>query len=186
VDGDTSTNDCVLALANGAAGNDPILSDEALRRFEEALSGVALELAMQVVRDGEGATKVAEIEVTGAASRMDADLVAYRLANSLLVKTALHGAEPNWGRLMAALGSAGAEIAENRVQIFIGRAQIVRDGLGVEASLSEAAAELCGSEIELRIELGLGEGAANILTCDLSEEYVRINGSYAAEAGVIS
>ncbi len=186
VDGDTSTNDCVLALANGAAGNDSILSDEALRRFEEALSGVALELAMQVVRDGEGATKVAEIEVTGAASRMDADLVAYRLANSLLVKTALHGAEPNWGRLMAALGSAGAEIAENRVQIFIGPAQIVRDGLGVEASLSEAAAELCGSEIELRIELGLGEGTANILTCDLSEEYVRINGSYAAEAGVIS
>ena len=113
-------------------------------------------------------------------------MVAYRLANSLLVKTALHGAEPNWGRLMAALGSAGAEIAENRVQIFIGPAQIVRDGLGVEASLSAAAAELRGSQIELRIELGLGEGSANVLTCDLSEEYVRINGSYAAEAGMVS
>lgn len=186
VDGDTSTNDCVLALANGAAGNEPIVGGVALRRFEEALGDVTLDLAMQVVRDGEGATKVAEIEVTGASSRSDADLVAYRLANSLLVKTALHGAEPNWGRLMAALGSAGAEIEEDRVQIFVGPAQIVRDGLGVEASLSAAAAELRGSEIELRIELGLGEGSANVLTCDLSEEYIRINGSYAAEAGMVS
>jgi glutamate N-acetyltransferase/amino-acid N-acetyltransferase len=181
-----STNDCILALANGAAGNDAIVSGDAMRRFEEALGSVALELAMQVVRDGEGATKVAEIEVTGASSKGDADLVAYRLANSLLVKTALHGAEPNWGRLMAALGSAGAEIAEDRVQIFIGPAQIVRDGLGVEAALSEAAAQLRGSQIELRIELGLGEGFANVLTCDLSEEYVRINGSYASEAGMVS
>jgi glutamate N-acetyltransferase/amino-acid N-acetyltransferase len=170
VDGDMSTNDCILALANGAAGNDAIVSGDAMRRF----------------RDGEGATKVAEIEVTGASSKGDADLVAYRLANSLLVKTALHGAEPNWGRLMAALGSAGAEIAEDRVQIFIGPAQIVRDGLGVEAALSEAAAQLRGSQIELRIELGLGEGFANVLTCDLSEEYVRINGSYASEAGMVS
>jgi glutamate N-acetyltransferase/amino-acid N-acetyltransferase len=186
VDGDMSTNDCVLALANGAAGNDPISNGDALRRFEEALGAVALELATQVVRDGEGATKAAEIEVTGASSKGDADLVAYRLANSLLVKTALHGAEPNWGRLMAALGSAGAEIAEDRVQIFIGPAQIVRNGLGVEASLSEAAAELRGSQIELRVDLGLGDGTANVLTCDLSEEYVRINGSYAAEAGLVS
>jgi glutamate N-acetyltransferase/amino-acid N-acetyltransferase len=186
VDGDMSTNDCILALANGAAGNSPIVSGGPLRDFEKALGGIALELAMQVVRDGEGATKVAKIEVNGASSKSDADRAAYRLANSLLVKTALHGAEPNWGRLMAALGSAGAEIAEDRVQIFVGPVQIVRDGLGVKASLSEAAARLRGSHIQLRVELGLGRGSANVLTCDLSEEYVRINGSYAAEAGVVA
>jgi glutamate N-acetyltransferase/amino-acid N-acetyltransferase len=186
VDGDTSTNDCILILANGAAGGDPITGGAALGRFEASLHEVTSDLAEQIVRDGEGATKVVEIRVTGAASDADAERVAYRLANSLLVKTALHGAEPNWGRMMAALGSAHAEVSEDLVQIHIGSAHVVRNGLGVADSLSAATAELLGTEVDLHIELGLGEGEAAVLTCDLSEEYVRINGSYAAESGVVS
>lgn len=186
VDGDMSTNDCILVLANGAALKEPIEGGSGLERFEEALGRVASALAGKVVRDGEGATKVAEIRVTGAISGSDAERVAYRLANSLLVKTALHGAEPNWGRLMAALGSADADVCEELVQIFIGPVQIVRGGLGVRESLGAAAEELHASDVDLHIDLGLGRGSATVLTCDLSEEYVRINGSYATESGVVS
>jgi glutamate N-acetyltransferase/amino-acid N-acetyltransferase len=186
VDGDMSTNDTVILLANGAAGGDPIDGDAALERFQAALSQVTSALAEMVVRDGEGATRVARFHLTGAASDAEAERGAYRLAGSLLVKTALHGGEPNWGRMMAALGSAGIDLAEDRVQIFVGPVQLVRGGLGVTKAQAPAAAQLDQPEIDIRVDLGLGSGEATVLTCDLSEEYIRINGSYAAERSAVS
>ncbi len=186
VDGDMSTNDTVILLANGAAGGDPIDGNAALGRFQGALSRVASELAEMVVRDGEGATRVVRFRLAGAASDAEAERGAYRLAGSLLVKTALHGGEPNWGRMMAALGSAGIELAEDRVQIFVGPVQLVRGGLGVMEARAPAAAQLGRSKVDIRVDLGLGSGEATVLTCDLSEEYIRINGSYAAERSAVS
>lgn len=186
VDGDMSTNDTVILLANGAAGGDPIDGDAALERFQAALSRVASELAEMVVQDGEGATRVVRFHLTGAASDAEAERGAYRLAGSLLVKTALHGGEPNWGRMMAALGSAGIELAEDRVQIFVGPVQLVRGGLGVTEAQAPAAAQLGQPKVDIRVDLGLGSGEATVLTCDLSEEYIRINGSYAAERSAVS
>lgn len=131
-----------------------------------------------VVRDGEGATRVAEIVVEGAVDDAEARRAAFRVADSLLVKTALHGGEPNWGRIMAALGSAGVEIAEERTAIDFGDVPVVREGIGVPDSLEPAAAVLSGAEVRIRIRLGLGAGRARCWTSDLGEEYVRLNGSY--------
>ena len=178
VDGDTSTNDTVLLLANGRAGGPPITNGEALRRFTAALTLVAGELARMVVRDGEGATKLVEIAVEGAASELEARQAAMTVANSLLVKTALHGGEPNWGRILAALGRSGVEMREETTDVSFGGLEIVRGGLGVTGVWEAAASALEGKDISIRIRLGVGDGAAKVWTSDLSEEYVRINGSY--------
>jgi glutamate N-acetyltransferase / amino-acid N-acetyltransferase len=178
VDGDTSTNDTVLLLANGRAGGPPITNGEALHRFTAALTLVAGELARMVVRDGEGATKLVEIAVEGAASELEARQAAMTVANSLLVKTALHGGEPNWGRILAALGRSGVEMREETTDVSFGELEIVRGGLGVTGVWDAAAAALEEKEIFVRIRLGVGNGAAKVWTSDLSEEYVRINGSY--------
>ena len=178
VDGDTSTNDTVLALANGRAGGDPITNGEPLSRFTAGLTAVASELARMVVRDGEGATKIVSIRVEGAVSAAEAHQAAMTVANSPLVKTALHGGEPNWGRILAALGRSGVEMAEETTDISFGKLAVVRGGRGVPDVWDAAAAALEEKEIEIRIGLGVGTGAARVWTCDLSEEYVRINGSY--------
>jgi glutamate N-acetyltransferase/amino-acid N-acetyltransferase len=178
VDGDTSTNDTVLLLANGCAGGPPITNGEALTRFTAALTLVAGELARMVVRDGEGATKLVEISVEGAASDLEARQAAMTVANSLLVKTALHGGEPNWGRILAALGRSGVEMNEETTDVSFGALDVVRAGLGVPGVWDAAAAALEEKEVSIRIRLAVGNGAAKVWTSDLSEEYVRINGSY--------
>lgn len=178
VDGDTSTNDTVLLLANGQAGGAPITNGEALTRFTAGLTLVAAELAKMVVKDGEGATKLVEIRVDGALSNAEAHQAAMTVANSLLVKTALHGGEPNWGRILAALGRSGVEMAEETTDVFFGELAIVRGGLGVPGVWDAAAAALEQKEVTIGIRLGVGNGAARAWTSDLSEEYVRINGSY--------
>jgi glutamate N-acetyltransferase/amino-acid N-acetyltransferase len=130
------------------------------------------------VRDGEGATKLVSIAVDGAVSDAEAHQAAMTVANSLLVKTALHGGEPNWGRILAALGRSGVEMVEETTDVFFGELAVVRGGLGLPGVWDAAAAVLEEKEIAIRIQLGVGTGAARVWTCDLSEEYVRINGSY--------
>jgi glutamate N-acetyltransferase / amino-acid N-acetyltransferase len=178
VDGDTSTNDTVLLLANGRAGGAPITNGDALARFTAGLTLVAGELARMVVRDGEGATKLVEISVEGAASQIEARQAAMTVANSLLVKTALHGGEPNWGRILAALGRSGVEMHEDTTDVSFGDLAIVAGGVAVPGVWDAAAAKLEEKEIAIRIGLGVGGGSAKVWTSDLSEEYVRINGSY--------
>lgn len=178
VDGDTSTNDTVLVLANGRAGGTPVEGGEDLERFTEALRVVAQDLARMVVRDGEGAQRLVEVVVEGAADDEDAERAAFAVANSLLVKTMLHGGEPNWGRVVAAVGYSGAEVEERRLNVWFGDVQVVQGGLGVGGVFDRAAQALRKPEVRLRVDLGLGQGRAQVWTCDLGEEYVRINGSY--------
>ncbi|MDQ7801691.1 MAG: bifunctional glutamate N-acetyltransferase/amino-acid acetyltransferase ArgJ [Armatimonadota bacterium] len=178
VDGDTSTNDTVLVLANGQAQAPPVEGGEDLDRFTEALTAVAQDLARMVVRDGEGAQRLVEVVVEGARDQADAERAAFAVATSLLVKTMLHGGEPNWGRVVAAVGYSGAEVDERRVAVWFGDVQVVHGGVGVEGVFDRAAQALRRPEVLLRVDLGLGPGRARVWTCDLGEEYVRINGSY--------
>jgi glutamate N-acetyltransferase/amino-acid N-acetyltransferase len=176
VDGDMSTNDTVLILANGLAGNKPLntRSDD-FGPFHRVLSSMLLELAKMIVRDGEGATKVVEIEVSGAKTDAQALKGAKAVANSLLVKTALFGADPNWGRIIAALGYAGIELNERKTDISFGKTRVVKGGLftGRSGSL-----ELKKKEIKITCHLGLGKGTARVLTCDLTYDYIKINAEY--------
>lgn len=178
VDGDTSTNDTVLVLANGQAQAPPVEGGEDLDRFTEALTAVAQDLARMVVRDGEGAQRLVEVVVEGARDQADAERAAFAVATSLLVKTMLHGGEPNWGRVVAAVGYSGAEVDERRVAVWFGDVQVVHGGVGVAGVFDQAAQALRQPEVLLRVDLGLGPGRARVWTCDLGEEYVRINGSY--------
>jgi glutamate N-acetyltransferase/amino-acid N-acetyltransferase len=177
VDGDTSTNDCVLVLANGASG-ESIDDEESLELFRSALRTVLLELALAVVRDGEGATRLVRIEVEGARSDDEARRAGLTVANSLLVKTAIHGGEPNWGRILPAVGRSGVEMEPERTRLWAGDVQLVEGGLGLLEDFSQLGDLFTGDEVSLRIDLGLGDGRATVYTCDLSAEYVRINGSY--------
>ncbi len=180
VDGETSTNDTILCMANGAAGNKrPAAGSKDLKKFQACLDAVTRSLAMQVVRDGEGATKFVEIAVRGAKTPVEAKRAAMAVAKSSLVKTALFGEDPNWGRVMAALGYAGVEMDEARTDIFIGKAKIVENGLGQgKAAEREAASALKQREIQMVIDLHKGKGEAIVWTCDLSCEYVKINAAY--------
>ncbi len=180
VDGETSTNDTILCMANGAAGNKrPAAGSKDLKKFQACLDAVTRSLAMQVVRDGEGATKFVEITVRGAKTPVEAKRAAMAVAKSSLVKTALFGEDPNWGRVMAALGYAGVEMDESRTDIFIGKAKIVENGLGQgKAAERDAASALKQREIQMAIDLHKGKGEAIVWTCDLSCEYVKINAAY--------
>lgn len=180
VDGETSTNDALFLLANGLSGARPLEGAEAIRRFTRGLTLVAGTLARMVVRDGEGATKLVTIRVEGAVTDAQARKAADRLAGSLLVKTALFGEEPNWGRIMAALGSAGIEVEPSRIDVAFGETLVARNGVGRPEALAAAEAHLEGDEVTVRVALGLGVGTATVWTCDLGHEYVRINGSYAS------
>jgi len=178
VDGDTSTNDTVLAMANGLAGNGD-LEGEDYDIFAEGLRNVMWDLARMIVRDGEGATKLVSVEVKNAFSPSDALIAVRTIANSNLVKTALYGQDPNWGRIMAALGRADIEMREDGVDIWIDDVQIVAGGLGRGAEAEKLAAEIMTrNEFSLTIDLHEGGYHDRMLTCDLTHEYVTINADY--------
>jgi glutamate N-acetyltransferase/amino-acid N-acetyltransferase len=178
VDGDTSTNDTVLAMANGLAGNGD-LSGEDYDIFAEGLRNVMWDLARMIVRDGEGATKLVSVEVKNSFSPSDALRAVRAVANSSLVKTALYGQDPNWGRIMAALGRADIEMREDGVDIWIDDVQIVAGGLGMGAEAEKLAAEIMTrNEFSLTVDLHEGGYHDRMLTCDLTHEYVTINANY--------
>ncbi len=181
VDGDTSTNDTVLALANGLAEHPPISEDrpEALRAFGAALEDLCKELALMIVRDGEGATKLVTIRVRGAASESQADQAARAVANSNLVKTAFFGEDANWGRIIAALGRSGAQFDQHQVDIAFDEVCMVKQGLGQGGEVEKRATEVLKKpEFVVTIDLHAGEGSKDIYTCDFSLDYVKINADY--------
>ena len=178
VDGETSTNDMVLIMANGVAGNRS-LNRSAIKEFERGLTDVMGELAYMIAKDGEGATKVVVIEVKGAATKDDANIAARAIGNSNLVKTAIFGQDPNWGRIMAALGRSEIKMEENKVQIWIEGIKIVDGGLMTsEKEEREAAEEMKKGQITIIIHLNQGRWKDRITTCDLTYDYIRINADY--------
>jgi len=179
IDGDTSTNDTVLLLANGAAGGPTIKkgSKEA-SLFKEALRELCIVLAKEIVRDGEGASKLFEVTVGGAVNDEDARIGARAIASSSLVKTAVYGSDPNWGRIIAALGRSGSEIDEEKIALYINGVCIMENGLPVPFFKDSVVLLMKGTEISFRVELNLGQGVGTAWGCDLSEGYVRINSAY--------
>jgi glutamate N-acetyltransferase / amino-acid N-acetyltransferase len=177
VDGEPSTNDCVLALANGASGVH--IDDDLYPALVEGLRAVAHELAIGVVRGGEGATKLISMTVTGASTDGDAWLAARAIANSPLVKTAVHGGDPNWGRLVAAAGRSGAGFVLDGARVQIGSLVLFEQGRPFDELAPQAAEYLQGKEIDITVDLGAGGAfTATVWTCDLSAEYVKINAEY--------
>ncbi|PZQ52601.1 MAG: bifunctional ornithine acetyltransferase/N-acetylglutamate synthase [Rhodovulum sulfidophilum] len=181
VDGDTSTSDSLVLAATGRAPMEKITSAEDPRAalFREALRGVMLDLAHQVVRDGEGATKFVEIQVTGAASDQAAKTVGLSIANSPLVKTALAGEDPNWGRVVMAVGKSGAEADRDKLSIRFGDILVAENGW-VSPSYTESAgaAYMKEAELVIGVDLGIGAGRATVWTCDLTHRYIEINADY--------
>ncbi len=180
IDGDQSTSDTVAVLANGLAENAPLQRGaRGLRQFASGLEAVMGRLARMLVADGEGVTRVVTVVVQGAVSRRDARLAARSVANSPLVKTAINGRDPNWGRIMMALGKSGARIDQNKVAIAFGDQPVVDQGMLKEGVRLDRVREIMGAETyDITIDLGLGRGEDRVWTSDLSEEYVRINGKY--------
>ncbi len=181
VDGDCSTSDSLFLMASGVAGHDPVTDpdDSRLAAFVEALSGVLTDLATQVVRDGEGAQKVVTITVTGASDDAAAKRVGMTVANSPLVKTAIAGSDPNWGRIVMAVGNAGVAAAPDRLDIRLGGHPVTRNGARhPDYSEELAAAHMAGREIDIAIDLGMGAGKARVWTCDLTHGYISINADY--------
>jgi glutamate N-acetyltransferase/amino-acid N-acetyltransferase len=176
VDGDSSTNDCVMILANGASG--VTVDEHSYDAFTDALRSVCLRLALGIVRGGEGATKLVTVNVTGATSPAEARKAAKAIANSLLVKTAIHGGDPNWGRLIAAAGRAGVGFDLNGAQVMIGPIVLFKDGRPYDDAAPEAASYLKNTDIVVTVGLGVGNASSTVWTCDLSAEYVRINAEY--------
>ena len=175
VDSDTSTSDSLILAATGASGVDASESDA----FSEALHGVMLNLAHQVVQDGEGATKFVEIAVTGAATDDDAKIHGMAIANSPLIKTAIAGEDPNWGRVVMAVGKSGAAADRDRLSIRFGDIEVAKDGWrSPDYSEEAAAAHMKGQNITIGVDLGLGDGKATVWTCDLTHGYIEINADY--------
>jgi glutamate N-acetyltransferase/amino-acid N-acetyltransferase len=181
VDGDTSTSDTLLLLASGVAGHPAIdeADDPRLAAFASALETVCRELALLVVRDGEGARKLIEIRVTGAADEAAARRLGLVIANSPLVKTAIAGGDANWGRVVMAVGRSGEAVEADRLKIGFG-GTVISAGGGVVAGYDEAvvARHLAGSEVRIEVDLGLGDGTATVWTCDLTHAYIDINADY--------
>jgi glutamate N-acetyltransferase/amino-acid N-acetyltransferase len=176
VDGECSTNDCVMLLANGGSG--VTIDDSNYADFVRGLRAVCLELALGIVRGGEGATKLVTVTVTGAASAQEARQAAKAIANSPLVKTAVHGGDPNWGRLIAVAGRAGVQFDLARAAVTIGSIVLFRDGRPYDEASPLAAEHLKGTDVDLAVHLGAGSATSTVWTCDLSAEYVRINADY--------
>ena len=178
IDGDTSTNDAVLLLANRQAEAGGITRRRGLQRFQAALDYVCSHLAREIARDGEGASKLIEVYVCGAESERDALRIARTIANSPLVKTALGGGDPNWGRILAAAGRAGVRFRPEAAELHLGKVRVVR--AGAAASYDQAAAEeaVAGPEIRVALDLHSGEHEATVWTCDLTAGYVKINAAY--------
>ncbi len=183
VDGDTSTNDQVTVLANGLAGNPEIAAEgEDFTTFMKALNTVTVHLCRMIAGDGEGATKLIECRVSGAKDEKNAKIIAKSIICSSLVKTAVFGADANWGRILCALGYSGAEVDVNRVNVAFsnekGTVPVCRDGAGIVFSEEKAKEILLQKEIEIIVELGDGDGSATAWGCDLTYDYVKINGDY--------
>ena len=175
VDSDTSTSDTLLVAATGGSGVD-VAGDDT---FARALTEVMDDLARQVVRDGEGATKFVTVNVTGATDNADAKQVALAIANSPLVKTAVAGEDPNWGRVVMAVGKSGAEADRDRLSISFGDVDVAKDGrVAPNYNEADAAAHMKGDEVTISVDLGLGSGEATVFTCDLTAQYVAINADY--------
>lgn len=178
VDGDTSTNDTLLALASGALGGAPVPVRGALSdRFERALTGTLEDVAKMIVSDGEGAQHLVKIEVVGAESVRAATAVARTIATSQLVKTAIHGCDPNWGRILGAAGRAGVPVDSDVMTVHVGGVCVFRRGRPLAVD-KEASAAMKQPEYTVRVRLGSGEAASHYWTCDLGHEYVRINAEY--------
>ncbi len=178
IDGDTSPSDCAFLLANGLAGNEPIGFDNG-DAFQEALNVVCTHLAKSIARDGEGATKLIEITVQGAADQAGARQAARTITSSPLVKAAIHGNDPNWGRIVAALGRSGAAVSEDKLDVYLNDVCIMKQGRPTSFSKQEMISALSNSDdVLIRLCLNLGDGQATAWGCDLSEEYVTINSAY--------
>ncbi|WP_174503300.1 bifunctional glutamate N-acetyltransferase/amino-acid acetyltransferase ArgJ [Acidiphilium sp. C61] len=179
VDSDTSTSDTVLLFATGAAGNAPLSDARGLAAFRQALNEVLHDLALMVVRDGEGARKLIEINVAGAVSALSARRVGLAIANSPLVKTAIAGEDANWGRIVMAVGKAGEPAERDRLAVAVGGVWMAREGRVVEGyDEAPVVAHMRGAEIRIDVDLGMGRGRARVWTCDLTHGYIDINGSY--------
>jgi glutamate N-acetyltransferase / amino-acid N-acetyltransferase len=178
VDSDTSTSDTLLLAATGKSAASEVKGPVA-KAFEAALHGVMRDLALQVIRDGEGATKLVEIRVTGAASEGDAAKTAFSIANSPLVKTALAGEDPNWGRIVAAIGKSGAKAERDLLTIHFGDVLVAKNGWRSTAYREEdGAAHFKQDEILIRVDMGLGRARRTVWTCDLTNRYIEINADY--------
>jgi glutamate N-acetyltransferase/amino-acid N-acetyltransferase len=178
IDGDTSTNDTALVMANGILGNRPLSKSSAdCKAFQRALDDLAYELSKLIVKDGEGATKLVEIFVKGAKKEADAEKAALAVANSNLVKTAIYGNDANWGRIMTALGYSRVSFDPEKTDIFFQKVKVVRGGVAnnKDAAATEA---LKRRELKITIDLHAGSASAKVLTCDLTEDYIRINAAY--------
>ena len=179
IDGDTSPNDMVLIMANGLAENEVIgqNSDQA-SAFQEALDRVCVYLAKCIASDGEGASKLMEVTVSGAPSVAEARLAARAVASSPLVKASVHGSDPNWGRIVAAVGRSGVEVVESKIDLYIGNICLVKVGHQLPFDREKVVAVLRSSEVPITLQLNLGTATATAWGCDLSEEYVTINSQY--------
>jgi glutamate N-acetyltransferase/amino-acid N-acetyltransferase len=175
VDGDTSTNDTVVVMASGKLGNE---QGDDLADFQRALAAVCRDLAWMIVRDGEGATRVMELRVEGAKTQKDARLAAHAVATSPLVKTALHGGDPNWGRILAALGRSGARFSLSKVSLRAGSIVLVRDGEPVTYREKDAAKVFARERVPITISLGQGTASTVVLSSDLGHDYVSLNADY--------
>jgi glutamate N-acetyltransferase/amino-acid N-acetyltransferase len=180
IDGETSTNDTVLLLANGKADNPPFnRGDHDGEVFQSMLSEVCQNLAKRLVKDGEGATKFIEILIQGAKSKEDAKQSAYAVAHSPLVKTAFFGEDANWGRILCALGHSGVEIDPNRIDVFFDKVPIVKNGMGKGPRLEKQGSQILKkSSFKVTIDLHQGKSHLSLFTTDLSIDYVKINASY--------
>jgi glutamate N-acetyltransferase/amino-acid N-acetyltransferase len=181
VDGETSTSDMALLFANGVAGNRELRGPRSpgAAAFAAAIESVAIELTRQIARDGEGATKLVTVRVEGAASGADAERAARRIANSMLVKTALFGGDANWGRILQTVGAAQVRVNLDRAVVQLGGVTVFRAGASAgPAARSRAARKLQAPEVEVAMDLGAGRASAHVWTCELSYDYVRINAEY--------
>lgn len=181
VDGDTSTNDSLIVLANGTAQNKPIVTVDNGngKKFQDAINRVFFNLAQKIVNDGEGATKSVKIRVIGALKVDDAKKIAFSVANSPLVKTAIHGSDANWGRILAAIGKAGPLIDPTGISLYFDDVSVVNEGMGMGEESERAAEEVFKKDrFVITIDLGLGISHASVFTCDLSPDYIKINASY--------
>ena len=191
IDGDTSTNDSVILLSNGMAGGDEIgtsseagsafqyrMITEAGEGFQQALLEICTYLAKEIVRDGEGASKLIEVVVDGAITEADARMAARAVTSSSLVKSAVHGGDPNWGRIIVALGYSGAHVVEERIALYINGVCIMEDGKPIPFFKDAVVATMSGSEITIRLSLNIGDATATAWGCNLSEEYVTFNSAY--------
>ncbi len=176
VDGDTSTNDMAVVMANGESGVEIDATNAAV--FQEALSQVCVELAKLIVRDGEGATKFIELDVTGALDDADAKKAAMAVANSNLVKTAFFGEDANWGRVVAAVGYSGAEVDPKKIDVYYGDEKLIDGGSIAAYNSARVNAVLKAKDIKVTINLNIGNGSARVWTCDFSYDYVKINAEY--------